>query len=167
MVRHYLGVVLLFLAVAVAPGVLELGRGPAAAAVEAEQLDVPPEALEALRQGRYWRASRILRGYLASTPNPRPETILLAAQAEAGWGAGPPLRPWRRGSWTCGPRGSRRCGRGGTGARAASSAATLPAHPIPDPRPSCSPPRRRRAGARGRGSTRCSRAGTGWTVSPA
>jgi len=87
MVRHYLGVVLLFLAVAVAPGVLELGRGPAAAAVEAEQLDVPPEALEALRQGRYWRASRILRGYLASTPNPRPETILLAAQAEAGWGA--------------------------------------------------------------------------------
>src|SRR5690606_13022977 len=87
MVRHYLGVVLLFLAVAVAPGGPELGRGPAAAAVEAEQLDVPPEALEALRQGRYWRASRILRGYLASTPNPRPETILLAAQAEAGWGA--------------------------------------------------------------------------------
>src|SRR5690606_330424 len=84
----------------------------------AEQLDVPPEALEALRQGRYWRASRILRGYLASTPNPRPETILLAAQAEAGWGAWArvdslPSRPaWpHRGSVGC-RRYPPRAGRG-------------------------------------------------------
>src|SRR5690606_25137084 len=86
MARHYLGVILLFLAVAVAPAVLDLGRTPAAA-VEAQPPDVPPEALEALRQGRYWRASRLLRGYPATAPDPRPETILLAAQAEAGWGA--------------------------------------------------------------------------------
>lgn len=86
MARHYIGITILFLAVAVAPAVLELGRSPAAA-VEAEPPDVPPEALEALRQGRYWRASRILRGYLAAAPDPKPETILLAAQAEAGWGA--------------------------------------------------------------------------------
>src|SRR5690606_41774902 len=85
MARHYLGVILLFLAVAVAPAVLELGRSPAAA-VEAGPPDVPPEALEALRQGRYWRASRMLRGYLATAPEPRPETIPLAAPAGAGWG---------------------------------------------------------------------------------
>ncbi|HEX7091148.1 MAG TPA: transglycosylase SLT domain-containing protein [Longimicrobiales bacterium] len=86
MARHYIGIAVLFLAVAVAPAVLELGRRPAAA-VESQPPDIPPEALEALRQGRYWRASRILRGYLAAVPDPGPETILLAAQAEAGWGA--------------------------------------------------------------------------------
>ncbi|MBX6362518.1 MAG: transglycosylase SLT domain-containing protein [Gemmatimonadetes bacterium] len=48
--------------------------------------DVPAEALSAFREGRYLRASRILRQYLARTPDPAPAVVLLAAQAEAGWG---------------------------------------------------------------------------------
>jgi soluble lytic murein transglycosylase len=47
---------------------------------------VPAEALRALKQGRYWRASKILRGYLAVAPDSSPESILLAARADAGWG---------------------------------------------------------------------------------
>src|SRR5690606_12545169 len=34
----------------------------------------------------YWRASRILGEYLAAVPDPEPASILLAAQANAGWG---------------------------------------------------------------------------------
>ncbi len=47
---------------------------------------VPAEALQALKQGRYWRASKILRGYLAVVPDTTPESILLVARADAGWG---------------------------------------------------------------------------------
>lgn len=47
---------------------------------------IPAEATEALKQGRYWRASKILRSYLAVAPDTSPESILLVARAEAGWG---------------------------------------------------------------------------------
>ncbi|MEN8374942.1 MAG: transglycosylase SLT domain-containing protein [Gemmatimonadota bacterium] len=47
---------------------------------------LPEEAREALERGRYWRASRILREYLAQVPEPEPATVLLAARAEAGLG---------------------------------------------------------------------------------
>lgn len=87
MFSRYLVILLLFVAAALGPALLDTGTtaapGPAVP-------DVPEEALKALEQGRYWRASRILREYLAAVPNPEPETILLAAQAEAGWG------DWRR-----------------------------------------------------------------------
>lgn len=82
---RYLVIFLLFLAAALGPALLERG-GWRAAPPLGPPPPVPTEALEALRQGRYWRASRILRGYLAKVPEPTPETLLLAAQAEAGWG---------------------------------------------------------------------------------
>jgi tetratricopeptide (TPR) repeat protein len=45
-----------------------------------------PEALAALRDGRYMRASLILREYLAAQPDTSAAAILLTAQADAGWG---------------------------------------------------------------------------------
>ncbi|MGH7476365.1 MAG: hypothetical protein ACRELD_08750, partial [Longimicrobiales bacterium] len=85
---RYVLLALLFIAVAVGPALLRHERGPAAAATP-QHAEVPPEALEAMQQGRYWRASRILRQYLAVVPDTAPETLLLAAQAEAGWHAWP------------------------------------------------------------------------------
>lgn len=84
MSRRYLPILLLFLAVAIVPAVLD--RGDAAAFATPAPSDVPDEALRAIEQRRYWRASRILRDYLAATPDSSPRTLLLAAQAEAGWG---------------------------------------------------------------------------------
>jgi soluble lytic murein transglycosylase len=83
----------LFLAVAGAPALLDRDRPAApepALSLANDTADVPDAAREALRQGRHWRASRILREYLAHVPDPAPETILLAARAEAGLG------DWRR-----------------------------------------------------------------------
>ncbi len=85
MASRYLGLSVLFLLAVLTPLLLDV-RGGRDVPVEEELSGVPAEALEALRQGRFWRASRILRGYLAATPNPSPQTVLLAAQAEAGWG---------------------------------------------------------------------------------
>lgn len=50
------------------------------------EADVPAAALEALQQGRHWRASLILAEYLAEHRDASPETVLLAAEAAAGWG---------------------------------------------------------------------------------
>lgn len=47
---------------------------------------VPAEAVEALREGRFLRASIILRDYLAMTVDTTPRLALLAARAEAGRG---------------------------------------------------------------------------------
>ena len=85
MSSRYLLIAALFLAAALGPAILDRA-GTTTGAQVAELPDVPPEALEAMRQGRYWRASQILRDYLAKVPDPTPETVLLAAQAEAGWG---------------------------------------------------------------------------------
>lgn len=81
---RYLLIIALFFAAAIGPALLDFGDTTAAPSPEVP--DVPPEALEAMRQGRYWRASQILREYLAVVDDPEPATILLAAQAEAGWG---------------------------------------------------------------------------------
>jgi len=85
MSSRYLLIAALFIAAALGPAILDRA-GTTTVAQVAELPDVPPEALEAMRQGRYWRASQILRDYLAKVPDPTPETVLLAAQAEAGWG---------------------------------------------------------------------------------
>ena len=45
---------------------------------------IPPAAQEAMREGRYNRAARIMREYLAATNDTTPAALLLAAQAEAG-----------------------------------------------------------------------------------
>jgi soluble lytic murein transglycosylase len=59
---------------------------PVAAALEQVQEPVPPEALAALEEERFLRASMILREYLRSRRDTTPGTILVAAEAEAGWG---------------------------------------------------------------------------------
>src|SRR5690606_34860788 len=71
MASRYLGLSVLFLLAVLTPLLLDV-RGGRDVPVEEELSGVPAEALEALRQGRFWRASRILRGYLAATPNPSP-----------------------------------------------------------------------------------------------
>ncbi|HSH45120.1 MAG TPA: tetratricopeptide repeat protein, partial [Longimicrobiales bacterium] len=48
--------------------------------------DIPEAVSEATRQGRYWRASRILGDHLAAVADTAPETILLASRLSAGWG---------------------------------------------------------------------------------
>lgn len=82
--RRYLFLTLLYLALILTPLLFER-RGPERRRPRAPQ-PVPAEALEALRQGRYWRASLILRDYLALAPDTAPETVLLAARAAAGAG---------------------------------------------------------------------------------
>lgn len=84
MLSRYALILLLFFAAVLGPALLKTDRSPASPRPELD--DVPAEALEALRQGRYWRASRILQGHLDTIPDPKPQTILLAAQAGAGWG---------------------------------------------------------------------------------
>ena len=73
----------LFLLVALVPSLLTPERPRARAEPRSE---VPAEALAALQQGRYWRASRILRHHLSALPDTSPRTLLLVARADAGWG---------------------------------------------------------------------------------
>lgn len=47
---------------------------------------IPEEALAAMRDGRFYRASRILADYITTTRDTAPATLLLAARAAAGWG---------------------------------------------------------------------------------
>jgi soluble lytic murein transglycosylase len=58
--------------------------GPVFATLAAPD-EVPEAALEALAQGRFFRASRILDDWLAATSDSTPTAILLAARASAGW----------------------------------------------------------------------------------
>lgn len=81
-VRHSI-VILLFAAVA---GSLTLLARPGAQASLPLDAEVPDSALQAIHEGRYFRASLILRDYLAARPDTTATEILLAAQAEAGWG---------------------------------------------------------------------------------
>ncbi len=93
--RH-IALLLLFIAAIVVPGLLRRSE-PAAASPPPPPPPVPEEALAALRLGRYWRASRILQGYLAATPDSTPESVLLTARAEAGWGGWPEVEKLLRG----------------------------------------------------------------------
>ncbi|MEX2571316.1 MAG: transglycosylase SLT domain-containing protein [Gemmatimonadota bacterium] len=47
---------------------------------------IPAEISDLLGEGRSWRAARALRSYLNGLVDPPPETVLLAARAEAQWG---------------------------------------------------------------------------------
>ncbi|MGH7607148.1 MAG: hypothetical protein ACREME_07395, partial [Gemmatimonadales bacterium] len=83
MTRHVLIAALLL----AAAGTLVLMEKPARVQANAAVPDtVPAEAVEALRQGRYLRASLILRDYLASSADSTPSALLVTARAEAGWG---------------------------------------------------------------------------------
>ncbi|CAN5889242.1 hypothetical protein BH23GEM9_BH23GEM9_01300 [soil metagenome] len=83
-IRRHMLIYSLFLAVA---GVLTLLEPGVTHSAEVEDDDaVPAEALKALRDGRYMRASMILRDYLATRTDTTESAIILAAQAEAGWG---------------------------------------------------------------------------------
>lgn len=84
MASRYWVILALFLGALAALFTLRPAAAPAAGGGVPD--DVPPEALAAFREGRYLRASTILRRYLAATPDPAPAAVLLAAQAEAGWG---------------------------------------------------------------------------------
>jgi soluble lytic murein transglycosylase len=81
--RHTLIYLLFF---AVAGTIAILGPRETHSAGPAEVQEVPAEALSALREGRFLRASLILRDYLAAHSDTTPSAILLAARAEAGWG---------------------------------------------------------------------------------
>lgn len=76
----------LLLAFALGPNLFGPGEDWGPARGWANPDTVPAEAMQALRQGRYWRASNILRGYLAVAPDTSPASILLIAKADAGWG---------------------------------------------------------------------------------
>jgi soluble lytic murein transglycosylase len=52
-----------------------------------ESGDMPARAEALLATDRPWRAARVMRAYLAGRPDAPPEHRVLAARAEAGWGA--------------------------------------------------------------------------------
>ncbi|MBR9988478.1 MAG: tetratricopeptide repeat protein [Gemmatimonadetes bacterium] len=81
--RHTL-IYLLFFIVAGTIAVLGPRKSHSAAAAGVQH--VPDAAVDALRDGRYLRASLILREYLSTRRDSTPSAILLAARAEAGWG---------------------------------------------------------------------------------
>jgi len=83
MAGRHLVTLLVFLAVALVPALLE-PDGVARAAPSPDE--VPAEAIAALSDGRYLRASRILRQHLAERSDTTPRTMLLVARADAGWG---------------------------------------------------------------------------------
>lgn len=67
---------------------------------------VPAEVTDFLRNGQSWRAARRMREVLASTPDPAPDAVLLAARAEAGWGGWKQVREYLEGrSWLDGVQG--------------------------------------------------------------
>jgi soluble lytic murein transglycosylase len=82
--RHSL-IYLLFFAVAGVLALLGPGETHSAPAPEDEHT-IPTEALTALQEGRYLRASLVLRDYLATQADTSAAAIMLAARAEAGWG---------------------------------------------------------------------------------
>lgn len=88
-------VYVLFLLVAVGLGVLR-PRETHSAAPE-QQPGVPQEAVRALREGRYLRASLILREYLGGSADSSAAAILMSAQAEAGLGDWDRVRTLLRG----------------------------------------------------------------------
>lgn len=85
MPARYMVPTLVVALLAIVPALTSPPPEPAAAAPPAASAAVPEEALRALEQGRFWRASRILGEYLAAEGDSTPGTILLAARAEAGW----------------------------------------------------------------------------------
>ena len=102
------GWIVISLLVAVAAGALLLGGPDAGSGDEvhsaqvqgADTFTVPgvPDAVSGfLRNGQSWRAARAMRGFLETEPDARPEAILLAARAEAGWGGWSRVRSYLEG----------------------------------------------------------------------
>jgi soluble lytic murein transglycosylase len=83
--KRHLVVLLLLAATVLTLTLAERPRGTSAADPVVRDT-VPAAALAALDQGRHLRASLLLRTYLATISDTAPSTILVAAQAEAGWG---------------------------------------------------------------------------------
>jgi soluble lytic murein transglycosylase len=54
--------------------------------------DMPDQARAFLASDRPWRAAQVMRTYLGSVPDAPPDHRVLAARAEAGWGAWPEAR---------------------------------------------------------------------------
>ncbi len=86
--RRTVALTLLLLVLSVALPITAPPPDPDAAPV-VEPAEVPPEAIEALRAGRYWRASRILEAFLATSADSTPSALMTTARAEAGWRAWP------------------------------------------------------------------------------
>jgi soluble lytic murein transglycosylase len=86
MVSRHTVIYALFFALAALIAVFGPRETRSAAPIITASDSVPPEALAALREGRFLRASLILRDYLAAHGDSTPSAVLLAAQAEAGWG---------------------------------------------------------------------------------
>src|SRR5690606_34577245 len=99
------------LAVIVAGAALLLGRGadraepysagmqlPAGVADDSLRAPGVPEAVGVfMENGQAWRAARVMRDYLRQTADPSPEALLIAAQAEAGWGGWSRVREYLQG----------------------------------------------------------------------
>jgi soluble lytic murein transglycosylase len=84
--RHFL-ILLLFVTAAVTLAVLNRPGVPVAALERtAVQERVPREVMTALEEERFLRASMLLREHLRTLADTTPGTILIAAEAEAGWG---------------------------------------------------------------------------------
>ena len=81
--RAHLMLVLVLSGIAVAVAV---ARRPARVEAMALQDAVPQAAVDALRQGQFLRASLVLREYLDARSDSVPGALLIAAEAEAGWG---------------------------------------------------------------------------------
>jgi soluble lytic murein transglycosylase len=81
--RHSV-IYLLFFALAASISVV--GPRPTHSAAPDPESSIPADAVAALREGRFLRASLILREYLSVQSDSTPSAILLAARAEAGWG---------------------------------------------------------------------------------
>ncbi len=82
--KRYVAIAALFLLAAAS--VLFVDRPEQVQANAAIPDTIPAEAVEALRQKRFLRASLILRDFLDAAVDTAPTTLLVMAQAEAGWG---------------------------------------------------------------------------------
>jgi soluble lytic murein transglycosylase len=72
-----------------------LAPRPARVPARVDNVRVPPDIAELLRQGRHWAAARRLRGQVTAASEPG--LVLLAARAEAGWGGWSNVRSLRDG----------------------------------------------------------------------
>jgi soluble lytic murein transglycosylase len=64
----------------------EGGAGPVRGGDTIQVPGVPEAVTKFMRDGRSWRAARAMRAYLERSGDTRPDALLLAARAEAGWG---------------------------------------------------------------------------------
>jgi soluble lytic murein transglycosylase len=80
-------IILLIAAGGLIPALLisQRSNGSPSAQQRAAQQKIPRDALAALEQGRFFRASRLLHQYLEESRDSTPEVLLATARADAGW----------------------------------------------------------------------------------